>query len=549
MSTNTEQTENNVKSSESRNRSSGALLFLRVMICVLLVAVIALGALLYLAKTGRIFQSEGSGLSGMVPDIPEMPGITEEPVVYTASCVTPLDEVLQVSAAAGETVRLPDGPAIEGYTFVGWADSQGNRLENGEVKLDADASFSAVYAIAFRQAKDETSHAAYLPLSGDGYFRPRDLLKRAEAAQLLYSMLDTDYVGDGSFADVPEGTDCHRAVATLKDLGVISGNRFHPDEPICFGDLFDMLASFFPKSSSAYSFDLVPQTDPRYSAFCLAMDQGWITDGSVSPDQDVTRADAARIFNRLCGRAPIAENDYSKVGTILDVSFDDPSFWDIAEAAIPHESENSENGELWTSSSSLPLYTEGLFFIGTELHCVDERGSAVINASYGNFDFGADGVITTGMPELDELVQEKVSELVDPNKLEDESDREQMLRVLFNYVTYHNSYLRLHYYEVGDTSWVNDEAYHMLTEKKGNCYDYAAEFYVLARAIGYDAVIYSGKVDPTQRPHAWVEIEFDGVPYIFDTEIEFTQVTIAHKGSTYFKCTYEKLKTWYYFRG
>ena len=45
MSTNTEQTENNVKSSESRNRSSGALLFLRVMICVLLVAVIALGAL------------------------------------------------------------------------------------------------------------------------------------------------------------------------------------------------------------------------------------------------------------------------------------------------------------------------------------------------------------------------------------------------------------------------------------------------------------------------------------------------------------------------
>ena len=32
MSTNTEQTENNVKSSESRNRSSGALLFLRVMI-------------------------------------------------------------------------------------------------------------------------------------------------------------------------------------------------------------------------------------------------------------------------------------------------------------------------------------------------------------------------------------------------------------------------------------------------------------------------------------------------------------------------------------
>ena len=116
-------------------------------------------------------------------------------------------------------------------------------------------------------------------------------------------------------------------------------------------------------------------------------------------------------------------------------------------------------------------------------------------------------------------------------------------------MTYHNSYLRLHYYEVGDISWVNDEAYHMFAEHKGNCYNYAAEFYVLAKALGYDAVIYSGTIDPDPTPHAWVEIEFDGVPYIFDTELEFTQVTIAHHGSSYFKAPYAKVETWYYFRG
>ena len=39
------------------------------------------------------------------------------------------------------------------------------------------------------------------------------------------------------------------------------------------------------------------------------------------------------------------------------------------------------------------------------------------------------------------------------------------------------------------------------------------------------------------RPHGWVEIEFDGVPYIFDTELE-----MAKKGQYHFwKLAYEEV--------
>ena len=523
--------EGSVRAERARLRS--ALLFWRIAAGLLLLAVIALGVLLYFSRSEPI-----------LPSILPTPEVSEEPVVYTAWCYTPQGEPLTVTAMAGETVELPQAPSIEGYTFIGWADEKGVTAEDGRAALFSDAAFSAVYAVAFRDESGETQREPYLPLDGEGLFHPLGTLSRAEAAELLCSFLDTEFVGTGSFSDVDPSASCYQAAATLKDLGVIDGSRFHPDEPISCEEFFVMLAHFFPKSTSAYSFAEIPESSAAFGAFCLAMDRGWIDDLSLSPDRNLTRAEAAHVFNLLSGRES-AETDYAKVGTILDLSFDDPYFWDIAEAAIPHVVEHTAGGELWSSSEALPLRDEGMFFIGTALHCVDSRGSAVVNASCEGFDFGPDGVITTGMPELDVLVQQKLAELVDPSSM----DPERMLYIIFNYVTYHHSYLRIHYYEVGDTSWVNDEAYHMFTVGKGNCYCYASMFYVMARAIGFDAVIYSGTIAPDSSPHAWVEIEIDGEPFIYDTELEYTQVVFNNKHSSYYKMPYWKAKGWHYFRG
>ncbi len=372
-----------------------------------------------------------------------------------------------------------------------------------------------------------------------------DLYLAVNGKWLETAVIPDDRPRTGGFSDLDPSAPCYRAAATLKDLGVIDGSRFHPDDTISFGELFEMLAHFFPRSASSYSFDHIPENDSRYAAFCLAMEQGWIRELSLFPDDDLTRADAARIFNRLRGRSPLAESDFAKVGTILDVSFGDPDFWDIAEAALSHEAEAAEGGEVWSASEALPLREEGLFFIGTALHCIDADGGAVVNGSYGRFDFGPDGVITTGMPELDLLVQEKLAELVNPDVMEPE----RMLYLVYNYVTYSNHYLGIHFYEVGDISWVNEEAYHMLTEHKGNCYNFSAEFYVLAKAIGFDAEIFSGTIEPNSSPHAWVEIEIEGVPYIYDTELEYTQVLFQNSTSSYYKAPIPKMERWHYYKG
>lgn len=545
-----DKTENNKKGkkySAQHGRARNSVLFWRIATGILLVAVIVMaGLLLFLSKT---LGGEADGKASFLPEIKPEP---TEPAVYTAWFYTPDGDPFSIESEIGGRITLPEGAPIDGYTFICWENSNGDPVTGSEARIFEETAFRAVYAIAFRDESTETDHHPYFSLDSDMLFHPEDPVSRGTAAELIYGCLDTNIEGSGSFSDVGPSASCSKAVATLKDLGVIGGSRFHPDEPVSLGDFLDILSHFFPKSTAVWSFDNIPESDARYASFCLAMEKGWIDDLSVSPDRDLTRAEAAHILNMLIHRDCVTETDYSMVGTILDVSFRHPYFWDIAESVLLHKAVLSESGEVWESSDALPLHEEGMYFDGTKLRCVDAQGSALVNESYGSFNFGSDGVITTGMPELDACVQASLLELVDPEKLE--SDREQVLRVLFNYVTYHNSYLRAgdnELHDVGDTSWVNDAAYRMFINKKGCCYNYAAQFYVLARAIGYDAVIYSGTINPpaTARAHGWVEIEFDGVPYIFDTELEYTQVIFQHRGSTYFKMTYEKAKGWYYYRG
>ena len=109
---------------------------------------------------------------------------------------------------------------------------------------------------------------------------------------------------------------------------------------------------------------------------------------------------------------------------------------------------------------------------------------------------------------------------------------EEKLHALYLYITggkFH--YLRRSAYEPGETGWENAEAKSMLTEEKGNCYNFAASFCLLARCVGYDAVVYSGTIYgqpvewqsyPPDRPHGWVEINIDGFDYIFDPDMQYT---------------------------
>ena len=77
------------------------------------------------------------------------------------------------------------------------------------------------------------------------------------------------------------------------------------------------------------------------------------------------------------------------------------------------------------------------------------------------------------------------------------------------------------------------EAKRILSKGEASSYGYAALFYELAYMVGYQPALISGTIYGTQTefesedgvrieaspghtPHAWVEIRYEGISYIFD---------------------------------
>lgn len=78
---------------------------------------------------------------------------------------------------------------------------------------------------------------------------------------------------------------------------------------------------------------------------------------------------------------------------------------------------------------------------------------------------------------------------------------------------------------------------------KGNCYVMAAMFCEMAKTLGYDAHLISGKVplwNGGWGPHSWVEVIIDGVVYVCDPD--FTNET----GSNGYLIQYGQSGTWRY---
>ena len=407
----------------------------------------------------------------------------------TLTTVTPNGSTTTGPYPKGSLVALQDGPAIDGYIFSAWKGEDGEMVEEKEIYLNQNTTLTAVYGIAFKK-----DHVPFLT-NEEGVFRPEDGITRAECAEMFYTLLDTDKVGSGSFEDVKKTDSYYTACATLKDLGVFSGNYFHPEDTVTHKEFSEML--------SAFSVSYLDNMEKPAS------------------EEEITRAECADIMCAILGRTGDSKDQKDALGTFLDVSPNREDFWAIAESTVKHEYTLENGKEVWTKCESFPEHGPGFFFVGTRLHYIDENGNPVIDGEAEGLTFNDRGEETSGDEELDKMVQEILKETVDPAT----ETREEMLKDLYNYVVYSNdtyTYVGRNSYEVGDTSWVIDEAKTMLTKRSGNCYNFAAMFYELARAIGYDMQIYSGQVGPDHRAHAWTELEdADGTIHLYDTEYEY----------------------------
>lgn len=282
------------------------------------------------------------------------------------------------------------------------------------------------------------------------------------------------------------------------------------------------MAQFFSPRTDAVQFSDVSAASPYAPYILSARAWGWVegfADGTLRPDQLITRAEAVTILNRALGRS--ADVTYLSqaypAGLYLDVPTTSWAYAAIMEASVAHTHTAYAGGEVWTSHTKTDIgLTGGFHLIDGWLYYYDANtGAFAVNTSVGNFTFNSQGRFTSGSDELDQRLHEIV--LAHTN---DSMTREQKLRALYVYTRDSFTYLRRPAYEFGATGWEQSDALNMLQTGYGNCYSYAAVFWYLARWLGYDARIYSGTVGWNYAPHAWVEITMDGTAYIYDTELE-----------------------------
>lgn len=188
-------------------------------------------------------------------------------------------------------------------------------------------------------------------------------------------------------------------------------------------------------------------------------------------------------------------------------------------------------------------YSPGYHLVEGYIVFIKQDGSAARNETVGIMDFRENGIYTTGDTELDERLAQL---FIDSSAADYEFGSLEQLKAMFNWVVDKFGYRKGIMIEEGTHGWENDCAKTMLDAGKGNCYMHAALFYQISKALGYEPVAYSGKISK-DKPHGWVEIEFDGKPYIFDTELCYQQYTYQHNyNCNFFKRSYTALHSWGY---
>ena len=439
--------------------------------------------------------------------------------------LVPGQEDLVEQIPYGGTATLHDPVELEGYTFLSWIGPDGEPETRKFFTLYEDMVLTARYALPL----ETEEHIPYLEVDSDGVVDVDANVTVREFVRILYKLLNIDLVGQGTFFDVEEEDSCYKAAATLKDLGILEGNYLYPDELLLEQEMLQYLERFYPASDAQFDFPGLDPESEAWSVYCTAAAYGWIDAGQVNPESTVTRGALARVLNRVLGRGSQMQPGASQIGMILDVAPGHPYYADIAEAVIPHTYIRQDSVEVWTSSEPLSTHEPGLFFAGVRLHCINDYGRPLVNTTYDGRTYNQDGEVTSGDPDLDRELWAILEDTVDP----DEMDNEEMLKLLYDYVCDHFDPCSDTLYEVGAQGWAVKEAKRILSKGEASSYGYAALFYELAYMIGYQPALISGTIygtqtefesedgvrieaSPGQTPHAWVEIKYEGISYIFD---------------------------------
>lgn len=265
-------------------------------------------------------------------------------------------------------VILDKIPKRVGYTFTGWYADKELTDKITKIKMTSDKTVYAGW-----QATDgpnylnNENHFAYIVGYEDGTVRPNANISRAEVAAIFFRLLkddvrDDNLTANSVFTDVAFGKWYNKSISTMAKIGIVKGrtaNAFAPNAPITRAE-FAAICSRFDRSNVEIKSDFNDISGHwAENEIRRAASLGWIqgyTDGSFKPDQNITRAEAASMINRMLHRLPETVDDL--LDGMIQWPDNQPSDWyyiNMQEATNSHDfKQKGEINEHWTKLTENP---------------------------------------------------------------------------------------------------------------------------------------------------------------------------------------------------
>ncbi len=407
-----------------------------------------------------------------------------EPLSYTVTYLVGGSVYTSQQVAEGQ---CPSAVAVEmeGLEFTGWADCNHNIVKPETVPVTGNISYVA------QGSPRLTLHMPYLQLDEFGFLRPDELL--------------TD----------------HELEHALKALSKEAAWSFFPELPASFnlsgGQLRQVLTAFFPAEVVESAVSCADTEAVTRSMFACAMhtllerdaDEAFVLGASAELPKDVTanREDATALLEACMRHTP------------------DPE------------------GQRWSDISLPSGWDPGYMVMDGWLYFVLPDGQLLRNGTEGKHDFGPDGRYTCGDPELDALVADILKRIMEENPDLEGLD---LLRKVYDHCHQDYKYLRKEAYYLGSTGWEVEDAKEMILTGRGNCYNFAAVFWALAKGLGYDVVALAGTCTGSDQAHGWVGLYYEGERYFVDPEWQYAYTEREIFDKDMFMLTMNEVWWWTY---
>lgn len=210
--------------------------------------------------------------------------------------------------------------------------------------------------------RHESRHEKYIFGYPDGTVQPNGSMTRAEAAAVLTRLKGLK--GDDAaptFTDTPSNW-YNRYINAVVEAGYMKGypdGSFRPAEQITRAEVAQMILQFEESAEKTAPFS---DTDGHWAK--AAIDRAYASgnidgypDGSFRPDENITRAEAAKIMNRLFNRkvderglTPALKNP-EDIAAFSDLEKSHWGYYEITEAANTHRFYRADKDaldEIWT---------------------------------------------------------------------------------------------------------------------------------------------------------------------------------------------------------